>query len=349
MNVRTLISLLLALCPVMALAQGFAGLGTEAKGFTVPERGVPLTFPADHGSHPDYRIEWWYLTANLQDQEGVEYGIQWTLFRSALEPAERPGWSSPQLWMGHAALTTPRQHFVAERLARGGIGQAGVTAAPFAAWIDNWRMEGPDINALSLTAGGSDFSFDLQLRAKGPLVLHGDRGYSVKSVSGQASYYYSQPAYEISGVLTTPDGPVLVTGNGWLDREWSSQPLAPDQTGWDWFSLSFDSGDRLMAFQLRDSGGGYSSGTWIGADGSVIPLAPGAFDTEILEQTTILGHDVPTGWALRLPEQELEISVRALNPRSWMATSFPYWEGPVRISGSHSGEGYLEMTGYDRE
>lgn len=251
--------------------------------------------------------------------------------------------------MGHAALTTPEQHFVAERLARGGIGQAGVTAAPFAAWIDNWRMEGPDINTLSLTAGGSDFAYDLQLRADGPFVLHGDRGYSVKSASGQASYYYSQPAYEISGVLTTPDGPVTVTGNGWLDREWSSQPLASDQTGWDWFSLSFDSGDRLMAFQLRDSGDGYSSGTWIGADGTVTPLAPGAFDAQVLEQTEVNGHAIPTGWSLSLPAQDLDVSVRALNPDSWMETSFPYWEGPVRISGSHSGRGYLEMTGYDRE
>jgi predicted secreted hydrolase len=349
MNVKTLLILLLAFCPAMALPQGFAGLGTRAEGFTVPERGTPLTFPSDHGAHPDYRIEWWYLTANLQDQDGVEYGIQWTLFRSALEPVERAGWSSPQLWMGHAALTTPEQHFVAERLARGGIGQAGVTSAPFAAWIDNWRMEGPDINTLSLTAGGSDFSYDLKLLADGPFVLHGDRGYSVKSASGQASYYYSQPAYEISGVLTTPDGPVTVTGNGWLDREWSSQPLASDQTGWDWFSLSFDSGDRLMAFQLRDSGEGYSSGTWIGADGTVTPLRPGAFDAKILEQTRVNGHAIPTGWSLSLPAQDLDVSVRALNPDSWMATSFPYWEGPVRISGSHSGRGYLEMTGYDRE
>lgn len=349
MNVKALLILLLAFCPAMALSQGFAGLGTRAEGFAVPERGTHLTFPADHGAHPDYRIEWWYLTANLQDQDGVEYGIQWTLFRSALEPVERAGWSSPQLWMGHAALTTPKQHFVAERLARGGIGQAGVTAAPFAAWIDNWRMEGPDINTLSLTAGGSDFAYDLQLRADGPFVLHGDRGYSVKSASGQASYYYSQPAYDISGVLTTPDGPVTVTGNGWLDREWSSQPLASDQTGWDWFSLSFDSGDRLMAFQLRDSGAGYSSGTWIGADGTVTPLPPGALDAEVLEQTRVNGHAIPTGWSLSLPAQDLDVSIRALNPDSWMATSFPYWEGPVRISGSHSGRGYLEMTGYDRE
>ena len=36
----------------------------------------------------------------------------------------------------------------------------------------------------------------------------------------------------------------------------------------------------------------------------------------------------------------------AVNPQAWMETSFAYWEGPVRIEGSHAGRGYLEMTGY---
>jgi predicted secreted hydrolase len=26
--------------------------------------------------------------------------------------------------------------------------------------------------------------------------------------------------------------------------------------------------------------------------------------------------------------------------------SFPYWEGPITFAGSHTGVGYLEMTGY---
>ncbi|TIM42928.1 MAG: iron ABC transporter permease, partial [Mesorhizobium sp.] len=119
-----------------AFGQGFAGLGTEADGFSVPQPGTAFNFPADHGPHPGYRIEWWYLTANLQAADGADYGVQWTLFRSALAPVERSGWSSPQLWMGHAGLTTQTHQFVDERMARGGIGQAGVTAAPFAAWID---------------------------------------------------------------------------------------------------------------------------------------------------------------------------------------------------------------------
>ncbi len=171
MNVK---ALLIALClPVAAVAQGFAGLGTNAEGFSVPQPRPQFEFPADHGPHTDYRIEWWYLTANLEASDGTPYGLQWTLFRSALAPEAGIGWTAPQLWMGHAAVTTPDQHYVTERLARGGIGQAGVTADPFEAWIDDWALQG-DWNTLRMTASGPDFAYDMALTAQGPLIFHGD-------------------------------------------------------------------------------------------------------------------------------------------------------------------------------
>lgn len=338
---------LLAALPLHA--QGFAGLGsTAADGFASPEPETRLSFPRDHGPHPDFRIEWWYLTANLTGPDGTEYGVQWTLFRSALAPGEAAGWASPQVWMGHAAATTPEHHYVAERLARGGIGQAGVRTGPFEARVDDWRMAGDDgLQTLQLTARGSDFAYDLALTAQGPLVLHGQNGYSVKSADGQASHYYSQPHYDIAGTLTLPSGPVAVIGQGWLDREWSSQPLAADQSGWDWFSLSLESGARLMGFRLRGARGNYTSGTWIEADGTATPLPPGAFQAEPLEGAAVEGRQLPIRWRITLPERGLDAEVSALNPQSWMDTSFAYWEGPVRVSGSHRGRGYLEMTGYE--
>ncbi|MEL6435145.1 MAG: carotenoid 1,2-hydratase, partial [Pseudomonadota bacterium] len=175
-------------------------------------------------------IEWWYLTANLTGPDGTAYGLQWTLFRSALAPGEAADWASPQVWFAHAAVTTPDAHYATERFARGGIGQAGVEAAPFRAWIDEWALEGPDFNNLSLTATGSEFAYDMKLAAQGPLVFHGQDGFSVKSEEGQASYYYSQPFYAIEGILELPEGPVEVSGSAWLDREWSSQPLSDRQT-----------------------------------------------------------------------------------------------------------------------
>ncbi len=350
-------AILLALITALPLyAQGFAGLGSDARGFALPQPGKPFDFPADHGPHPDFRIEWWYLTATLGDADGRQYGIQWTLFRSALQPRQAPGWQSPQMWMGHGALTTEDRHFVAERLARGGIGQAGVVAGvvageaatPFMAWIDDWEMTGaPDLSQLSLKARGAEFAYALDLSATGALVLHGAGGYSVKSAAGQASHYYSQPSYTVSGVLTLPDGPVQVSGQGWLDREWSSQPLAGDQTGWDWFSLSFEDGARMMGFRLRGSGQPFTSATWINADGTSLSLPNGALQLEPLEFAPVAGRNIPVRWRVMLADQGLDVEVSALNPASWMTTLFPYWEGPVSVTGSHRGRGYLEMTGYE--
>ena len=351
MNARVLVIWLLMAVP--ALAQGYAGLGTSAEGLAVPQRGTPLVFPRDHGAHPAFRIEWWYLTANLEAADGTDYGIQWTLFRSALAPEDRPGWSSPQIWMGHAAVTTAKHHFVAERLARGGTGQAGVTLQPFAAWIDDWRITsispaGADpLAQMSLRASGLDFSYALTLDAQGPLVLQGDRGYSIKSDQGQASYYYSQPFYRVAGTLHLPEGPVQVTGQAWLDREWSSQPLAEDQSGWDWFSLHFDGGAKLMGFRLRDSGDGFTSATWITADGRSESIAPGALKLTPLETEHVAGRDVPVRWRVELPGKGVDITTTPLNRQSWMATLFPYWEGPISFTGTSSGKGYLEMTGYE--
>lgn len=350
MNARAalLVTLLAMTAPLAAAAQGFAGLGTEAEGFAIPAPAPEFDFPADHGPHPDYRIEWWYLTANMQGPDGTAYGLQWTLFRSALAPYSTQGWDSPQIWFGNAAVTTPDAHYTSERFSRGGTGQAGVTAAPFEAWIDEWHMRGPDFDRLTLRAAGPQFAYDVSLHAQGPLVFHGEGGYSVKSQQGQASYYYSQPFYALEGTLTLPQGDVAVTGTAWLDREWSSQPLAADQTGWDWFSLSFDSGEKLMGFRLRQSDDSYfTSGTWILPDGTTTALPDGSFDATPQARAQVAGREVPTSWQLRVPAYDVDVTVAAMNTQAWMDMAFPYWEGPVVVSGSHSGRGYLEMTGYD--
>lgn len=344
------LSLVLLLLPGLAFAQGFAGLGTDADGFALPDRATTLTFPVDHGAHEDFRIEWWYLTANLSAADGTDYGVQWTLFRAALAPGEGEGWASPQMWMGHAALTSATEHHMDERLARGGTGIAGVTVDPFAAWIGDWRMDGAPCapacdpsDTLTLAASGPAFAWELALEADGPIVLNGENGYSVKSPEGAASHYYSRPYRVTAGTITLPDGDTTVTGTGWLDREWSSQPLSPQQEGWDWFTLRLDSGAHLMAFQLRESDRApFTSGTFLAPDGTTTPIT--ALTLTPLQTAQVAGRDIPVSWSLNLPGHDLTIT--ALNPDAWMEASVPYWEGPVRVTGSDTGMGYLEMTGY---
>ena len=337
-----------------ALAQGFAGLGESADGFASVISRKVFAFPLDHGPHPEFRIEWWYVTANLADANGAAYGAQWTLFRQAIASGtEREGWANQQIWMGHAAVTRADTHRYAQAFARGGVGQAGVDAKPFHAWIDAWEMRGLDtvndtsIAPLQLSASGADFSYALRLDAGRPLVLQGEAGYSRKSEREQASYYYSQPHYAVKGSITIDDKPAEVTGQAWLDREWNSQPLASDQTGWDWLSLHFKTGEKLMLYRMRQTDGHhYGSGKWIARDGKTemlgsvdITMTPRAF-------TEIEGRKIPTAWRIAIPKLALSIDCTPLNAKSWMGTSFPYWEGPISFGGSHAGLGYLEMTGY---
>ena len=335
-------------------AQGYAGLGETADGFAPVTPGREFSFPADHGPHPEFRIEWWYLTANLTDARGAACGLQWTLFRQATQSGPQlEGWANQQLWMGHAAVTRADTHRFNELFARGGVGQAGVEAKPFAAWIDAWEMKGSArsddhmLAPLELKASGTDFSYALTLEADRPVVLEGDAGFSRKSERGQASYYYSQPFFRARGLLTIDDRPIEVSGQAWMDREWSSQPLGPDQTGWDWLSLHLHSGDKVMLYRLRQADGhDYPFGNWISADGSTQQIAGADIRMTPKAPVEIAGRKLPVEWQIAIPSRSISIACKPLNAKAWMATGFSYWEGPISFAGSHDGVGYLEMTGY---
>ena len=180
--------------------------------------------------------------------------------------------------------------------------------------------------------------------ASRPLVLQGDHGYSRKSDQGQASYYYSQPFFSATGSVRIDGTTYQVSGPAWLDREWSSQPLAANQSGWDWFSLHLDRGEQLMLFRVRQQDGpGYLTGTWIDQQGHTQTLHNADIQLTPLASTEIDGRRIPTRWSLKIPGKQLDITTEAVNPNAWMNLSIPYWEGPVRFDG---GVGYLEMTGY---
>ena len=334
--------------------KGFAGLGADAAGFEQPIPGTPLVFPRDLGPHPGFRTEWWYLTANLQDESGAAYGVQWTLFRQAGAPGdEREGWANQTVWMGHAAVTTAAEHLFAETFGRGGVGQAGVTAQPFRAWIDDWILEaspeasGAALSRAKISANGPGFRYAFDLAADRPLVLQGDNGFSRKSDDGRASWYFSQPFFRIDGVLTLHGRKVALSGLAWMDREWSSQPLAATQKGWDWFSLHLATGEKLMVFRLRDAtSGDFRAGTWIGADGAQQALDRNDITLVPLSETDVAGRVLPVRWKLTVKSHGIDVETAPVNAASWMATSFPYWEGPIGFRGSHEGKGYLEMTGY---
>jgi len=345
---------------------GLDVLAQSADGYAQAKPGRSLNFPADHGPHPDYRIEWWYLTANLRDRSGQRYGAQWTLFRLAVKPPASPEngltAQNDQVYMAHMAITTPSDHLSFQRYARGGSPgaetRAGVTTEPFAAWLDDWSLHstGNDWLPLQVRARQGNNSMDLRLQSTSPLVLQGNAGFSAKSTDGGGSYYYSQPFLEASGHLTVAGRETPVSGMAWLDREWSSQFLQRGQNGWDWFSLHLDSGEKLMLFQVRGPDGpgndNFLQGKLMAADGSSTELDPGRMKLLPLQKTRVAGRNLPLHWRISLPQIDREFEVQALVEDQWMDVDFPYWEGAVIVSGSgpgNSGEGYMELTGYPVE
>jgi predicted secreted hydrolase len=372
-TLKITLSLLLSFWLPVAVAQDvYQVLRDDVQGFAEVKRGNPLGFPEDHFPHPDYRIEWWYITANLKDQQGQDWGFQWTLFRQSLSPKpDVAGWDSNQLWMAHAAITTPENHIFEQRFSRGGIGQAGVNKLAdsdgFDAWIDDWRWQSSSDtlfpSTLEFSVGEHTASFELNSINK--WVLNGDAGFSQKSAQGQASYYYSQPNINLKGTIKTNDKTITLTGNAWLDREWSSQAFAQNQKGWDWFSLHLDDGSKLMVYQLRHDSGdelesdkiignNWVSGSWTNVGGDVTHLNKNDIELNSLSESQITTKNntyvtLPLHWSIKLPTLNRILTIKPLYDEQWLATSFPYWEGVVSIKDDKEqtvGKGYMELTGY---
>lgn len=326
-------------------SKGFENLTDSLDNFSSVNADKEFIFPEDHGSHKTFRTEWWYLTANLEDRFGNSFGIQWTLFRSALKAGDkRNGWESSQVWMGHSAITSAEYHLFSEKFARGGIGQAGVKSAPFEAWIDDWAFSG-DWTSANVDASGDQFAYKLKLFTNKPLIFHGKNGLSQKSEAGASSYYYSQPFFEVAGSLRIKGATHKVKGKAWADREWSSQLLDKDQTGWNWLGLHLDDGSKIMLFEVRNKvGKSFFSGTRIYENGTSKNLNSESFSLLPTPSSKLHENKPQLNWQVKIPEENLLIYIEPLNENSYMETIIPYWEGPVSFNGTHKGVGFLEIT-----
>ena len=405
--------------------KGFFGNMQSSDAFTPVKRGNTVELPRDHMSHPDFQLEWWYLTFVLSAEDGQEFGLQYTLFRfnteldapqstkaNAENSAEvnannhiAKNWSDGQQWMGHASLHTAEQHYFEERFASGGVGNAYVNQQPFTTVIDDWvwkaaqaevqtgaeskamfpsvlkvafgqssthhpvKINGKipataadSLSELNDTPGVSAVKVSLNLDTYGPFIKQGDNGYSKKTQDERLrSYYYSQPFINAEGTLNIEGNSVKVTGKGWFDHEWTSHLANSEAMGWDWFSLHLDDGSKLMAFRMhamnenmKNSKSKHSeifttasyiaeNGTKETIDQANVSITPTAYET-INEGES--ARSVPTAWRIQIPEKDIDLSIRPFKESQWNNSLFPYYEGRVEIKGSHSGSGFMELTGY---
>ena len=418
---------------------GFFGNMQSSDSFTPVQRDYIVELPRDHKSHPDFQLEWWYLTFVLSTEDGQEFGLQYTLFRfnteqdntlSAKTNAENSvkdsngvsvednsdgngntnnhiarNWSNSQQWMGHASLHTAEQHYFEERFASGGVGNAYVNQQPFTTVIDDWvwkaaqaevqtgaeskamfpsiltfafgqssahhslktreKIPAPSTDSLSElnnAPGVSAVKVALNLNTSGPFIKQGDNGYSKKTQDERLrSYYYSQPFINAEGTLNIEGNSVKVTGKGWFDHEWTSHLANSEAMGWDWFSLHLDDGSKLMAFRMHAMNENmknskskhseiFTTASYIAENGTKetieqanVSITPTAYET--INEGGV-ARAVPTIWRIQIPIKDIDVTTSPFKKGQWNNSLFPYYEGRVEIKGSHSGSGFMELTGY---
>lgn len=345
---------------------GVTGIFPGAEGQFQRAEGVrAFAFPRDHGPHPDFQTEWWYYTGNLRTQDGRQLGYQLTFFRRAVvAPQERQerasAWATEQVYMAHFAVSEiDRGRFrYSERLERGAAGLAGAVGEPlYRVWLGDWSVEQVDVDQYQLHAAQDGVILDLLLSDRKDAVLQGEQGYSQKGPEpGNASYYISQTRLETSGEVTLDGQPLQVDGLSWMDHEFSTSALGPEQVGWDWFALQLDDGSEIMVFTLRRADGSpdpYSQGAVIYPDGSIRRLKRDDFQVSVTREwhSPHSGGVYPAGWTLQVPVEGLTLHIRPKMTDQELNGMFIYWEGAVAVEGRRgeaavSGSGYVELTGY---
>lgn len=335
-------------------------------------------FPRDHFNHPEFQTEWWYYTGNLKSANGHRYGFELAFFRQAVhrDPSqetaasdkfapEKSSWAANDIYLAHLALSDldGNAFYHSERTNRAGPGLAGISQLDQRVWNGNWQVRW-SARTQELQAIDPRFELHLALRSLKPPVIHGENGISQKSAGpGHASHYISLTRLNTRGTIHLNGKKLEVAGLSWMDHEFFTQQLAPEQAGWDWLSLQLDANTELMLYRFRRKDGSvdpYSSGTYVDAAGKSSHLSSKDFllQPQSKAWTSPETHATyPIHWKISIPK--LAINLEANTPLASQELAGKnslvpnYWEGAIILSGqrgtqSLTGVGYLEMTGYDR-
>lgn len=328
--------------------------------------GYRYQFPRDYFNHPEYRTEWWYYTGNLKTTDGHRFGFELTFFRQAVGPGKTTtptAWEIGDIYLAHLTLSDldGGRFYHSERINRAGPGLAGVSESSAKIWNGNWQVQWVD-GTQRLQAIADSFSLRLQMTSTKPPVIHGKDGVSQKSAGfGHTSHYISFTRLQTAGILALGGKNYQLDGVSWMDHEFFTPEMDPNQAGWDWLSLQLDDNTELMLYRFRHRDGTvdpYSSGTYVDAAGNSRFLATTDFTIQPRGEnyTSPVTHaSYPTQWQVAVPSLKLELAIRTPLPSQELVSQaskrLTYWEGAIVIRGTRdgvpaSGVGYLEMTGY---
>lgn len=351
---------------VVGLALLHAAVFAESGRFEKAQPGYVFDFPRDHGSHPDYLIEWWYFTGNLTSDDGAPYGYELTFFRRGIDNAqadENPSkWVVRDIYLAHFAITDieGKTFYYDEKMSRAALGKAGAKEDDMRVWIDRWSAT-RDGETMRLSAGDEQWRLDLTLRPLKPLVIQGEGGISKKGEeAGAASHYYSFTRLQTEGTLVVNGEKTAVSGLSWMDHEFGSALLGEAQVGWDWFSIQLDDGSEYMFYQIREKDGKkapVSGGTAVSPGGAKRHLAANDFrlSPQAFWKSPGTGANYPLTWEIAVPSEGLRLKAKpALEDQELVtdkSTRVIYWEGASIFTGEKAGhpvrgKGYIELTGY---
>ncbi len=342
----------------------FAVLCFLASTFLPALPGYQFDFPRDHGTHDEYKTEWWYYTGHLQAASGKRYGFELTFFRVGVVPPGGPqqtAWDLRNLALAHFAITDVdgKRFRYYEKLNRMSPFTAGAAAGRLDVFNEAWHATTTSDGAWRIVASDGGDAIDLVLRSRKPPAIHGENGVSVKAQGvGYASHYYSMTRLAVSGSVNGE----TCSGIAWMDHEFGSSALRENQQGWDWFSVQLDNDTELMLYQIRTTSGApdvTSSGSVVTSSGDVIHLTHADFVVRPSGRwkSPRSGAVYPMGWSIAIPRLKIRMRIEPLLQDQELvtrsSTRVTYWEGACNVVGSFenvsvSGRSYVEMTGYDR-
>ena len=359
---HALMVILLLTAPMSAQRDGTGRLFTAEYRLALP--GYDYEFPRDHGSHPDYKLEWWYYTGHLDAEDGRRFGYELTFFRLGMDKrSDNPSrWNIRDLHVAHFALSdlSDGTFRFYERLNREGPGIARASTGTLDVRNASWSATLED-DVMRLRAYADGVLLELSLTSDKEPIVHGLNGVSQKADGvGQASHYYSMTRMATTGMLSIDGAPVDVSGESWMDHEFGTNQLAPEQIGWDWFSVQLDNDEEPMLYQLRHRDGsidGNSSGTVIAADSATRHLSAPDFTIAALRDWASPKSEAlyRIDWQIDIPSDDTSLRVIPLMDDQELVTTrstgIAYWEGAVRVEGTWKGQpitgrGYVELTGY---
>jgi len=316
-------------------------------------RPAPITFPRDEAPHPTL-TEWWYYTGHLVADDGTRYGFESVTFQSIRN-------NIPAYYAAHAAVTDHQRkefHYDQRTQQSAADGLNGATDQGFDLKMGDWAWRGLNgKDHIATTAPG--YALALDLSATKPPALH--RGGFIDYGPAGATYYYSRTRMEVTGTIEDNGARKNVTGEAWFDHQWGNF-LTVTTGGWDWFSANLADGSDFTVYLIRGAEQKIlgSLGTFVAADGVVTDIPFDQIEIAVLDRWTSphTGIAYPSRWQVKLPGYGLDltwtpvINDQELDTRQ--STTNIYWEGEVTIIGTRngaliSGEGYVELTGYDQQ